>query len=238
MGYKIKKLKGYIAGTILFVGVFTFFAMRYGHSLALLASNPEKFRLWIEGYGSKGFLVYIAVQIVQVVVFVIPGEVIQIAGGYVYGAMMGSILSVVGITLGSVICFEIARVLGYSALKKVISPERLSKLKDFINNPKGEIALFLLFLIPGMPKDALSYVAGVTPISFWKYLFITLLARLPGIVFSSYIGASMYERNFLVVALLSAIAVLLFIAGALKKDYIMKRIGKFAPLERFGDKDK
>ncbi|SHF79149.1 Uncharacterized membrane protein YdjX, TVP38/TMEM64 family, SNARE-associated domain [Caldanaerobius fijiensis DSM 17918] len=223
---KFKAFKWQIIGFIGFVTVFMVFMVKYGHYISLLARDPELFRKWIEGYGSKAFLMYILIQIIQVVVFIIPGEVVQIAGGYIYGTILGSILSVIGITIGSLICFEIARILGYSALKKIISPDELSRFDNFINNPKGEMALFLLFLIPGMPKDILSYIAGITPISLYKYLTITFLARLPGIVFSSYIGANLYNKNYVLVISVSAVAIGLFVLGVLKRDYIMERINK------------
>lgn len=226
MWNKLKALKWQIVGLLLFTILFVVFTTKYGHYISILAKDPELFKKWIEQYGTKAFLIYILVQVIQVVVFVIPGEVVQIAGGYIYGTILGSILSITGIIIGSVICFEIARILGYSALKKIISHDELSKFDKFMNNPKGEMALFLLFLIPGMPKDALSYIAGVTPISFSRYFIITFLGRLPGIVFSSYIGANIYSKNYVMVIFVTIVAIVLFTIGVLKRDYIMERINK------------
>lgn len=201
-------------------------AVTFGKDLTMLIKNPERFKEWIHSFGRLGIIVFIAVQILQVVVFVIPGEVVQVAGGYLFGTILGSLYSVIGITIGSLICFIIARFLGYSFVTSVVSDESLKKFDYIINNPKGEIILFLLFFIPGMPKDVLSYIAGITPVKFYNFFIITLFARLPGIVFSAYIGSNLESRNYFVAAIVSAIAVVLFLIGIYNKNFIMEKLKK------------
>lgn len=198
----------------------------FGKNLTIMIKNPERFKEWIHSFGRLGIIVFIAVQILQVVVFVIPGEVVQIAGGYLFGTVLGSIYSVLGITIGSLICFVIVRFLGYNFVRSIVTDESLKKFDNIINNPKSEIVLFLLFFIPGMPKDVLSYIAGITPIRFYNFFIIALFARLPGIVFSAYIGANLESRNYFVALVVSFIAIILFFIGVYKKDVIMEKLRK------------
>ncbi|HHY79785.1 MAG TPA: TVP38/TMEM64 family protein [Thermoanaerobacter sp.] len=198
----------------------------FGRNFVLLIDNPYEFRQWIHSFGKFSVIVFIGVQILQVVIFAIPGEVVQIAGGYLFGTFLGTLYSVIGITIGSLICFLIARVLGYNFVRSIVSEENLKKFDYIINNPKGETILFLLFFIPGMPKDALSYIAGITPVKFYNFFIITLFARLPGIFFSAYIGANLGNKNYFMAGIVAIIAVLLFLIGVYKKDVIMEKLKK------------
>ncbi|ABY95388.1 conserved hypothetical protein [Thermoanaerobacter pseudethanolicus ATCC 33223] len=211
---------------VIFVIALIVAMVTFGKNLTILINSPDKFREWIHSFGKLGIIVFIGVQILQVIVFVIPGEVVQIAGGYLYGAFLGTLYSVIGITIGSLICFLIARVLGYNFVRSIVSEEKLKKFDYIINNPKGETILFLLFFIPGMPKDALSYIAGITPVKFYNFFIITLFARLPGIFFSAYIGANLGNKNYFMAGIVAIIAVLLFLIGVNKKDIIMEKLKK------------
>ncbi|MDI3310070.1 MAG: TVP38/TMEM64 family protein [Thermoanaerobacterium sp.] len=220
------KNKLFINGLLIAAFAFLFFwvLFRYGDYLTYLLKDPAKFEKWILGFGAKGVLVFILIQVLQVVIFIIPGEVVQIAGGYLYGAVLGSLYSLIGITIGSVLCFAIARLLGYEFVRGMLSEDKLKKFDYIINNKKGELGLFIVFLMPGLPKDALSYVAGLTPVRFINYFLITALARLPGIIISSYIGSNIEHKNYMVSAVASVIAVILFVIGFLNKDRIIKKI--------------
>jgi uncharacterized membrane protein YdjX (TVP38/TMEM64 family) len=81
--------------------------------------------------------------------------------------------------------------------------------------------MFVLFLIPGIPKDILTYIAGLTPVKPVKFLMIAVVARLPALFVSCYIGANLQERNYAVVIAASIAAILLFIAGVFLKDRVI-----------------
>ncbi|MBZ4666642.1 VTT domain-containing protein [Mahella sp.] len=191
-----------------------------------LVRDADKFRLWIQGYGSMGFIMFIIIQVLQVIVFIVPGEVVQIAGGYLYGTLLGTLLSSIGITIGSLICFGLARLLGRRAIESIIGYERIHKFDDFINQPKGEALLFLIFLIPGLPKDVLAYAAGLSPMRFRNFFVITFIARLPSIMLSAYWGSNIVERNYWLLAGIAVIATILFLLGIFKGRVLLERIDK------------
>ena len=211
---------------ILFISGLILSMSYFGKNLTTIMNSPDKFREWIYSFGKLGIIVFIGIQILQVIVFAIPGEIVQVAGGYLFGTFFGTLYSVIGITIGSLICFLIARVLGYNFIRSIVSDENIKKFDYLINNPKGEIILFLLFFIPGMPKDILSYIAGITPVRFYNFFIITMFARFPGILFSSYIGENLGSKNYFIAGVVAIITFLLFLIGLYKKNIILDKLKK------------
>ncbi|TCL56161.1 putative membrane protein YdjX (TVP38/TMEM64 family) [Hydrogenispora ethanolica] len=199
-----------------------YLTIRYGAEFTALFRKPRQFRELLTAYGPISVLVFIFFQIVQVVVATIPGELIQIAGGYVYGTFLGTVYSTLGILCGTVAAFYIARLLGYRLLRILLPQQELAKFEFLMNKPKAELTMFLLFLIPGIPKDILTYLAGITPIKPSKFFLTVTLARFPGILASSFVGSHIQQQRYLPVIIVSVIACLLFLVGFLKKDSIIQ----------------
>lgn len=211
----------------LFIVIITFVSVKYTGRVTELIRKPESFKDVLNSYGSISILVFISFQILQVVIAAIPGEFVQIAGGYVYGTVLGTLYSTVGILIGSIIVFCISRYLGFAVVKRFVPEKKLEKFNFLINNPKSEIAMFVLFLIPGIPKDIIVYIAGLTPIKPNRFFIVFTAARLPAMIGSSYIGANLQERNYLPVIIVSALACILFIAGVILKDKLIIKLNRF-----------
>lgn len=207
-----------------FLAAVIFVTIKYTPLIMNMIRNPEEFRILLLSYGSMSVFVYILFQIVHVVIVVIPGEVIQIAGGYIFGTVIGTVYSTIGIVLGMAIVFFATRIFGYSLIRSIVPQKNFEKFSFLVNNEKSEITMFVLFLIPGLPKDALTYIAGVTPIKPLRFLVIAGIARLPGLIGSSLIGSNLQQENYLIVILISIIALALFIVGILMRDKIINRI--------------
>jgi uncharacterized membrane protein YdjX (TVP38/TMEM64 family) len=161
---------------------------------------------------------------VQIIVAVIPGEIVQVAGGYAFGTPLGALYAMVGTVIGTVVVFAAIRLLGFSLLKALISPGQLERFRFLVGSPKSEIAIFVLFLIPGIPKDTLVYLSGLTPIKMLRFVVISAIARFPGVLGSAYIGANLQEKDYLPVWIMSGIALVLFAAGVLMRDKIIDRL--------------
>jgi len=207
-----------------FIIIISYLSFKYVPAITHLASKPEDFKSFLLSFGSKSILVFILIQVVQVVIAAIPGELIQVAGGYIYGSWMGTIYSLLGISLGSIIAFLIARILGYPILKNFIPSSQIDRFAFFINGSQGELATFMLFLIPGIPKDILTYLAGFTPMKPFNFIIIAIMARFPGILISSYIGANIGDRHLTKVAIACVLALIFFLVGILSKDKLINRL--------------
>ncbi len=218
---KQKQLLARIALLLVFITAIAYIAFKYSVEILYLAANPQSFKTMVASRGISGIAIFIGIQIIQVVIAALPGDLTQLAGGYIYGTLFGSLYSMIGITIGSVIVFFASRLLGYSLINLFVSKETLEKFKFLINSPKSEAVMFILFLIPGMPKDFLSYLAGITPVKPVVFLTISSIARVPALVVSTYIGASLQQGNYTVVAAVSIIACILMAIGFFAKDRII-----------------
>lgn len=207
-----------------FLALVVYITIRFGPYIIQIAGKPSRLRDILKGYGWKGDVIFILLQALQVIFAAIPGEVIQLAGGFIYGTWLGTLYSLVGIVLGSVIVFYISRLLGYSLVKAFVSQKSLDKFNFILNNNKSEIVMFLLFLIPGIPKDILTYIAGLTPIKPLRFFVIITIGRFPALLASSYIGSNAQKGNYILVIILSAAALILFSAGVLLKDRIINMV--------------
>ena len=198
--------------------------VRYAPAITRLVSNRDRLREFLLSYGRWSVLVFIALQVLQVVIAAIPGEITQFAGGYLYGTVLGTVYSLAGIMAGSVIVFYLTRWLGYPVLKALVPHKSMQKFEFLINDPKGEVGMFVLFAIPGIPKDVLTYIAGLTPVRALRFFLLATMARFPGILLSSYIGAHFEKKEYTEVIVASAAAIILFVAGVFIRERVIKRV--------------
>lgn len=217
---------------ILFLALLTYITVHQGIQISELAKNPVKFKAYLEGYGLLSILVFMGLQTLQVLAAAIPGELLQLAGGYAFGTWAGAFYSVIGISLGSTIAFFIARLLGYPVLKMFVSPKALARYDFMINSHRTEIIIFILFFIPGLPKDILSYLAGITPVKAERFILSSTIARFPGILASSYIGANLQKQNLTEVIIASVIVVIVFALGVIYRERLVDWGGHFSSRKR------
>ena len=194
-------------------------------------SNPEyqqQFKSWVESIGVFGFLVMLLIQIAQIVIAFIPGEVVQVLGGAMYGTWGGLGLCLLGCIIASSVVFLVIRRLGKDFVVKLFGEENLQRF-DFLNNTeKLETIVFVLFLIPGMPKDVLTYIVPLSNISFKSFIVLSNLGRIPGLLASTLIGSSIAEANW---PLIVAVFIVVGVVGGLsiwKRGELMewiKRLG-------------
>jgi uncharacterized membrane protein YdjX (TVP38/TMEM64 family) len=208
----------------LFVGFILYLSIRYTPEVISLFKRRQDVKDLIEAKGFLGVFIFIGFQVLQIVVAAIPGEAVQIAGGYMFGTFIGMLYLMIGVIIGSIVVFYASRLLGYGLVKKFVPEKNFSKLAFIINGEKSEIVMLVLFLIPGIPKDMITYIAGLTPVKPLKFLTIAIVGRFPALLASCYIGANLQKENYTIVIIVSAIAVFLFAGGLIFKDKIINKI--------------
>lgn len=196
--------------------------------LFALFRSPEDLRAWVEARGVWSTLAFMALQALQVVIFVLPGEIVQIAGGYAFGMWLGTLWSVLGILAGSLVNFAIGRWLGRPFAETVFGAEKVGKIEKATAGGKAAAGFFVLFAIPGIPKDALTYVAGASRLGFFSFLAVSTVGRLPGILGSSYMGAAVFERDYGMAIGFAVAASALFCAGLFFREKIHDLLSRFA----------
>jgi uncharacterized membrane protein YdjX (TVP38/TMEM64 family) len=141
--------------------------------------DPRRLRVFISSFGPYASIVFVIVQSLQVVVAPIPGELTGFVGGLLFGKTEGLILSTIGLAVGSLIAFGIARTFGMGFVEKIVKKEYIDKFNYFVLQ-KGQNITFILFLLPGFPKDSLCYLLGLKRIRLVDFLFLNVFGRLPG----------------------------------------------------------
>ena len=194
-----------------------------GVPLVRFASEPEKFRQWVDNNGIWSRFAYMGMVILQVVIAVLPGEPFEIAAGYAFGAVEGSLLCIAASTLGSIMVFLLVRYFGVPLVEVFFSEEKLHRIKFLKTTPKRDFIFFIIFMIPGTPKDLLCYFAGLTDIRLSLWLLICSLGRLPSIVTSTVGGDALGTSNYWFAAAVFAITLVISLVGLLFYKKICNR---------------
>lgn len=159
-------------------------------------------------YGGWAPVLFIGIQILQVLLAPIPGELSGFLGGYLFGAWPGFLYSSIGLTIGSWIAFGIGRIIWDLMPERVIETKLFQRFNTLVC--KGQFILpFILFLLPGLPKDSLSYLLGISRMPLPVFLFITGIGRMPGTLMLSYQGADVFTAHYFRLFILLTISVIL-----------------------------
>ena len=218
---KVKKyiINGFIV--VLLIAVIGFVYYEFSKEFTIFR-DPVKIRDLILSFGSYSILAFIVLQILQVVIFFIPGEVVQIAGGYIFGPIIGGLASSVGIIIGSMIGYFVAKILGKKYINGLIERNNLTKLKKILDAGSNNIAIFIIYFIPGIPKDILVYVAGISNVRIIDFIIYSSLGRLPWIIASAVFGHGINQGNYVTTIAIALISGTLFLVGILKGHSIVE----------------
>lgn len=183
----------------------------------------ESFKNWVQNLGFGGWLITLGIQLMQIFVAFIPGEPVEIMLGVVWGPWLGTFTCLLGIFIGTLTIFLLVRKLGMKFVKKVVGTDDLTKYKFLSDKNKVELTVFILFFIPGTPKDALTYIAPIAPIHPLKYILIATFARIPSIITSTILGDSIIEGNYLTAIIVFIITALISIFGIIFGNKYVER---------------
>jgi len=208
----------------------------------LVVSDAPVYRFIVRLYMDKHFLkqilrewgilapvFFMLLQALQVIISPIPGEATGFLGGYLFGEWLGLVYSTIGLTVGSVVAFAIGRWLGAHYVRNLVKKETWDKL-GFIVEAEGAILCFMIFLIPGLPKDMVCYLFGISPMPLWVFAVVSGLGRIPGTWVLSAQGAHTATGNYVYVIVVTAVVV----AVALPLYYYRLRIVKWFQGRRAG----
>ena len=190
--------------------------------LAPYMSSTEELRACLDRYGWKGRFVLLGLQVAQVLIALIPGEVIELGAGYAYGTVEGTIICLAGVAIASSLVFLLVKKVGTPLVELFISREKIQELRFINSETKLKRLVFLLFLIPGTPKDVLTYFVGLTSLRLSQFLTISLIARIPSVLSSAICGQMLGDKKYLTAGLVYAITGVLSLLGY----YLYNRIVK------------
>lgn len=212
---KKKRIIG-IASVVAVIIVFLVLAILLKNPLLTAIRDRASFRTWMQERGFLKYPLMIGIMALQVIIAFIPGEPIEIIAGYIFGAWGGLLLCLLGTALGSVLIILVVRKYGMRVVSLFVEKDQIDNLRFFKDPKKRDAAIFLLFLIPGTPKDILTYLSGLVPIHLGKYLLLTSIARIPSIITSTtggnMLGKHEYRYALIVFGVTMALTVIATIA--------------------------
>lgn len=212
MNEKKKKrlLTAAIILTVLVMAAVTWFV---GRPMVRFAQQPEVFRAWVDSHGIWGQALFVGMMLFQVLVALIPGEPLEIAAGYAFGTLEGTLLCLLATTLGGTLVFLLVRKWGGKVLELYFSKERIESLRFMQNTPRVRAAAFFLMALPGTPKDLLCYFMGLTKIRLPEWLLLSTVARLPSILTSTVGGSALGGQKYTLAIIVFALTLVVSLAG-------------------------
>lgn len=191
-----------------------------------LFSDREKIKIFITSFGMGAPLVFIIIQILQVLFAPVPGEASGFIGGYLFGTAKGFLYSSIGLTVGSWINFTIGRFLGKHYVRKLIPARQLEKF-DTIVKHQGVIVLFILFVFPGFPKDYLCFFLGLSALPVKVFLMLASIGRMPGTFMLSLQGAFLFNQMYWFFALILGLCLVSVFFAYRYREHLYQWIEKF-----------
>lgn len=220
-----KNKRNGILKLVLFALIMLVLTVLFGRPIINAVKDPAAFRNWVEGYGFTGKLMFFLMMYVQTVIAFIPGEPLEIAAGYAFGAVPGLIITMLGQMLGSVTVFLFVRKFGMKLVEVFVSREKIASMRFLKDEKKLEVLTFFIFLTPGTPKDALCYFVGLTPMRLGVWMLISSVARIPSIATSTIGGNALGIGRipqaivvFAVTFLISACGYILYLKYTKKRE--------------------
>lgn len=198
-----------------------------GREVVKVIGDPVLLRQWLNQFGPYDELVFIIIRSVQTMIKIIPAEPLEIGSGYVWGAGLGMLYCLIGNFIGTLIILALTRRFGRAFVECFLPANNLRLISLFKNSDKTYALLFFFYLIPGSPKDGLTYLVGMMNVKVVPFLVLTFIARIPSVLSSTLCGSTLAEKQYLISALIFlATLVLALVGGFIYKKYTDKRLKK------------
>lgn len=196
------------------------------HEVIDQVSSIENVQALLDEYKGYSILVYILAQIVQIIICIIPGQWLQFAAGYAFGFWLGLLFSLIGATIGAFVSYYLAKLLGQGILYLLFDEDQMNHFIEKLNSKKAIVAVFVIYLIPGLPKDACSYAAGISNMNLKAFLIVSLIGRTPAMAGSLLIGNQVGIGSYTAAIIIGVAAVILCITGVIFRNKITDLLDK------------
>ena len=176
--------------------------------------------------GPVGVFILLGLQFLQIVVAFIPGEVTQVAAGMLYGPWFGALIILIGCIISSAFIFALVHKLGAPFVQSMVPTKYLEKFRSFEKSGKLNMIVFILFLIPGLPKDVFTYLVPLTDMRMRDFVVLSNIGRIPGVIVSTYAADGLVDGRIWQSVVIFVVAAVIAVLGIAFKDKIMDVVGK------------
>ena len=191
--------------------ILIFYYGQYGEHMMTIVSEPESFQRWLDQFGMWDEMMFIILRAMQTMIKFIPAEPVEIASGYLWGAVKGTVLCLIGNLIGTLVILALTQKFGEKIVDAFVSKKNQDFIYSLKESEKTYFLVFLIYFIPGMPKDIFIYMAGLFKIKVIPYLLISLTARIPSVASSVICGAFAFQKQYTLSLLILGVS--LFVTG-------------------------
>lgn len=170
-------------------------------------STPTALRAFLDSFGSATPVAFVLLQAVQVVAAPVPGQVLSFVAGYLFGPLWGTAYSVLGASIGSFAAFWLSRQYGRPYVEHVVTADAFEWF-EAVTDDNGLLALFLIFLIPGLPDDVVCFVAGLTDLDLKKMTVVAAIGRIPGFFLAALAGSNTAAGDYVTAVIIAGVLTL------------------------------
>lgn len=196
------------------------FVYYYHYEIIENFGSVEKIEMFLSRNEEHMIIAYLVLQVAQLVICIIPGQAVQLAGGYIFNIWLGFFLTIFGCAIGTFMAFYISRILGRDAMYLIFGESNLNNYIDKLNSRRAYLILFIIYLIPGIPKDLFAYAIGVSNMRFLPFFLISMIGRAPAMLCSLVIGAMLKSGSYTYAILLTLLIAALAVIGIIKRNKI------------------
>jgi uncharacterized membrane protein YdjX (TVP38/TMEM64 family) len=210
--------------------LFYFYREAYDHvrQAVRFFSSRTRVSAFVASFGPYAPLGFIGVQILQVLIAPIPGELTGVIGGYLFGTEMGFVYSTIGLTLGSWSAFLISRRFGMPIVRRVVGKDIMHNF-DYLMEHQGAFLSFIFFLLPGLPKDYFCYLLGLSPMHLLTFLIISTIGRIPGTLLLTMQGQALRSEDYRGFFVVLGLGLFLIVLTLIYRDRVEKWLHRNHP---------
>lgn len=210
---------------LVIAGIPAFLYYKYGTEL-FSADSAGRIIEYLKIHRQQSALLIVVFQIIQVIICILPGQPIQFAASYMFGILIGFALSLIGAAIGATIAFYLAKVLGRDMLYILFDKDKVDNYHRKLNSGKGLLIVLLIYLIPGVPKDLVAFVAGISEMKYKPFILISTIGRSPGIIGSLLLGHFYGEGNYSAIIILAICTIIILLICLIKRKDLIELLDR------------
>ncbi len=199
----------------------------YRWDIIVSLSSQDDVLALMESYKNQAVIIYVIVQIIQIVISIIPGQAFQFAAGYIFTLPEAFLLTSLGAILGTTVSYYLVKVLGRDFVYLMLGKEKTTYYIDRLNSKRAYTIVFLIYLIPGLPKDLVCYCAGISQMNFRAFLILSFIGRSLGFSGSILVGYFTRTENLALAGVIGVLAIITFLLCVFFRKHLVKYIDKF-----------
>ena len=222
---KIAAIIKFVLLLIVIAGIPAFLYLKFGSEI-FSKDSADCLVTYLMANKHISALIIVILQILQVIICVIPGQPIQFAASYMLGVGGGLLLSLIGAAIGATIAFYLAKLLGRDMLYLLFDKNKVQDYQRKLNSGKGLLIVLLIYVLPGVPKDLVAYVAGISEMKFKPFIIISTIGRCPGMIGSLLLGHFYGAGNYRAIGVVIIAAVIFLIICFIKRKSLIKYLDK------------